>query len=123
MASLAKVHQKRLQILHKVTHVKQGESASLYLMRLNAENEIKTVYTFTSFWRKTQIRAELGGFVDVIEVAENATINAQIAIGVHGLGHGSTFYKVQVRNAPNGLNRYWQFTILAVEQVAPSFFL
>jgi len=122
MATLAKPHQKRLQILHKLQHIKQGESATLHLMRLNADNEIKSVYQLTTNWRKSQVRAELGGFVDVIEIAETTAINAQINAGVHAVAHGSTLYKVQIRNAPHGFARYWELTILATEPTVPSMF-
>lgn len=122
MATLAKPHQKRLQILHKLSHVKQGESGTLHFCRLNADNEVKSVYQLTTNWRKTQLRAELGGFVDVIELAETAEINAQIAAGVHAVANGSTLYKVQVRNSPSGFTRYWELTVLATEPTVPGMF-
>lgn len=122
--SFANAHSQRLKALHKVKHVLQGEDPTILLLARNQETGAIDVElaSLSTQWSKSRVRPEFLGsgndevmtFVEVFEVSES--LPAALAGLVAAVRHGTELFKVKINAKPSGLQRYWRFEIMSVEE-------
>jgi hypothetical protein len=115
--SVAGAHKRRLKALHRIRHVRQGEPDTVKLLRHSTVTGGLEVFLIISEgWTKSRLSNGIGGFIDGFEIAEDLLTPAQ-AQEVHALRYNDREYRIDVKVAPEGLNRYWFLQIRPVENL------
>lgn len=115
-ALFAKPHSKRLQVLHKLRHVKQGEDPQIMLMtRDTTTGELKQLQPLTDGWQKKRVNLGLGVSSEEFQIAEDL-LTEEFSKQVHAVNHmGKTYQIKSPVIKPQGFQRYWRLEIVGAE--------